>query len=186
MRCRYNVVSFLPNPHNRHPIARPWGTGCLLWVCLKSDWRSAAVIVVSTVMSWYIGPRYNGTRLYLLIAACWRICASGSLVIIVSDRRLVPIRCQTTTWTSDDYRDSSDVSQRNFIPNSNIYVPKKHLNIRLQYLDQALHHFDLLTPYGAMGLMAPGHYQSQCEVIITKVLRHSSENIIKRSEDTNQ
>ena len=32
-RC-YNVVNFLPNPHKRHPIARPWGwaMGCLLWV----------------------------------------------------------------------------------------------------------------------------------------------------------
>ena len=28
-----NVVSFLQNTHNRHPIARPWGQdmGCLLW-----------------------------------------------------------------------------------------------------------------------------------------------------------
>ena len=33
MQCRYNAVHFLPNPHNRHPIARPWGRGmgCLLW-----------------------------------------------------------------------------------------------------------------------------------------------------------
>ena len=32
VRCRYNV-DFPPNPHNRHPIARPWGRamGCLLW-----------------------------------------------------------------------------------------------------------------------------------------------------------
>ena len=27
VRCRYNAVNFLPNPHNRHPIARPWGRG---------------------------------------------------------------------------------------------------------------------------------------------------------------
>ena len=25
VRCRYNAVNFLKNPHNRHPIARPWG-----------------------------------------------------------------------------------------------------------------------------------------------------------------
>ena len=33
MWCRYNRVNFLHNPHNRHPIARPWGrgVGCLLW-----------------------------------------------------------------------------------------------------------------------------------------------------------
>ena len=33
VQCRYNAVNFLENPHNRHPIARPWGRGmgCLLW-----------------------------------------------------------------------------------------------------------------------------------------------------------
>ena len=33
VRCRYNTVNFLPNPHNRHPINRPWGRhmGYLLW-----------------------------------------------------------------------------------------------------------------------------------------------------------
>ena len=30
----YNTISFLQNPHKRHPIARPlgWGIGCLLWL----------------------------------------------------------------------------------------------------------------------------------------------------------
>ena len=34
MRRCYNTVKFLPNPHNRHPIAHPRGLhmGCLLWV----------------------------------------------------------------------------------------------------------------------------------------------------------
>ena len=33
VQCRYNAVNFLENPHNRHPISRPWGRGmgCLLW-----------------------------------------------------------------------------------------------------------------------------------------------------------
>ena len=32
MWCRYNAVSFIPNPHKRHPIAHPlgWGMGCIL------------------------------------------------------------------------------------------------------------------------------------------------------------
>ena len=32
-RCCYNAVNFLPNPHNRYPIARPsgWAMRCLLW-----------------------------------------------------------------------------------------------------------------------------------------------------------
>ena len=34
MRCRFNAVNFLENPHKRHPIDRPNGRamGCLLWV----------------------------------------------------------------------------------------------------------------------------------------------------------
>ena len=34
VRCRYNAVNFLQNPHNRHPIAHPSGRdmGCLLWI----------------------------------------------------------------------------------------------------------------------------------------------------------
>ena len=33
VRCCYNAVSLLQNPHKRHSIARPWGRGmgCLLW-----------------------------------------------------------------------------------------------------------------------------------------------------------
>ena len=33
VRCRYNAVKFFKNPHNRHPLARPWSQdmGCLLW-----------------------------------------------------------------------------------------------------------------------------------------------------------
>ena len=33
VRYRYNMVEFLSNLHNRHPIARPWGRDkeCLLW-----------------------------------------------------------------------------------------------------------------------------------------------------------
>ena len=32
--CHYNMVNFLPNPHNRHSIAHPlgWDMGCLLWI----------------------------------------------------------------------------------------------------------------------------------------------------------
>ena len=34
VKYHYNVVSFLQNYHNRHPIACPWGQGmgCLLWL----------------------------------------------------------------------------------------------------------------------------------------------------------
>ena len=33
VQCCYNKVNCLPNSHNRHPIACPWGQdmGCLMW-----------------------------------------------------------------------------------------------------------------------------------------------------------
>ena len=34
VRCHYNTVSMIPNPYNRHPIACPWGMGCILWTAL--------------------------------------------------------------------------------------------------------------------------------------------------------
>ena len=34
VRCRYKADNFVQNPHNRHPLAHPWGRGmgCLLWL----------------------------------------------------------------------------------------------------------------------------------------------------------
>ena len=63
VRCRYNAVSFLPNPHKIHSIARPLGLGmgCYLW--FDTDFYSALVNPVLYEISCYIGPRYNGTRL---------------------------------------------------------------------------------------------------------------------------
>ena len=42
VQCRYNAVNFLPNPHNRHPIAHPWerGMGWLLWVWYWIIWTA--------------------------------------------------------------------------------------------------------------------------------------------------
>ena len=60
VRCRYNAVNFLLNAHKRHSIARPWRSV----VILKSNSHSATVIAVPYVISWRIGPPYNGTRLY--------------------------------------------------------------------------------------------------------------------------
>ena len=41
-RCRYNAVNFLPNPHKRHPIARPWGQG--MGCCQFNPWLSSASV----------------------------------------------------------------------------------------------------------------------------------------------
>ena len=47
VQCRYNAVNFLPNPHNRHPIGRPWeqdmGVYCdsKIWFTFCHYYRSA-------------------------------------------------------------------------------------------------------------------------------------------------
>ena len=54
IRCHSNGVNFLPNSHNRHPIAHPWGSdiGCLLQVILKCDSLPDTVITVLYIISW--------------------------------------------------------------------------------------------------------------------------------------
>ena len=58
VRCCYNAVRFLQNSHDRH----------LSVVSMKSDLCSVAVIAVSYVISWWIGPHHNGTRLYFYVS----------------------------------------------------------------------------------------------------------------------
>ena len=61
-RCRYNVVNFPPNPHDKHLIAPPWGVSVVI---LKSDLLSATVVALSNVISWQIESRFKGTLLYM-------------------------------------------------------------------------------------------------------------------------
>ena len=74
-RHHYNTVSFIPDPHNRHLIARPWGRGmrCLLWI--ETDLYSASINAVLYETSCYIGPCYNSTHfdwvLVILFADHW-------------------------------------------------------------------------------------------------------------------
>ena len=50
VRCRYDAVHFLQNPHNRHPIARPrYGMSVVI---LKYNSLSATVIAVLYVILW--------------------------------------------------------------------------------------------------------------------------------------
>ena len=58
MQWRYNAVNFLTIIHKWSPIARPFGR------FVDPDWYSASVIVIIYVISYIIGPHYNGTRLY--------------------------------------------------------------------------------------------------------------------------
>ena len=74
LQCHYNAVSFLPNSHNRHHIARPWGWGMgRFFVNLKCNLNSAAVIPVAWIISSSIGLHYNSTGLYFLLLGlfCW-------------------------------------------------------------------------------------------------------------------
>ena len=60
---------FSPNPHNRHPIARPWrrDIGCLQWVQtldLCNGWVTAVLYVISCCIELH----NNGARLYISYA----------------------------------------------------------------------------------------------------------------------
>ena len=61
VQCHYNAVNFLTNIHKRHHIAE------VSFVDSVSDWFSACVLSIIYAICYYIGPRYNGTRLYWLI-----------------------------------------------------------------------------------------------------------------------
>ena len=69
VRCRYNAVNFIPNPYKIPTISRQntthiigRGMGCNLW--FDTDLYSASINPVLYEISYYIGPFYNGTRLY--------------------------------------------------------------------------------------------------------------------------
>ena len=67
VRCRYNAVNFIQNAHKRHTIARPLGRGMVCLLLINTDLYSASIIAVMCAISCYIGPRYNGTWLYIYI-----------------------------------------------------------------------------------------------------------------------
>ena len=61
MGCRYNAVNFLTNCHKRHRMVHS------SFVDSASYWYSPSVPAIIYAISNYIGPRYNGTRLYSLL-----------------------------------------------------------------------------------------------------------------------
>ena len=74
MQRHYNMVNFLWNPHNRHlphcsPVRERYGVPVVI---LKSYSLPATVIAVWYVISWWIGPHYNATWLYIIPG--WIIC----------------------------------------------------------------------------------------------------------------
>ena len=69
VRCRYNAVNFLlPNPHNRHPIARPWGRamGCLLWF-----WSLIYVLLLPLQCRWQYRDKLGG---FITALDCFAFC----------------------------------------------------------------------------------------------------------------
>ena len=122
VQCRYNAVIFLPNPHNRHAIARPWGrhieknlvngkrefriTSHLSSVVIViSDSLSATAIAVSCIIPWWIRPSYNGTWLYIapqMTNAIWftslrRAIRKGSNRYLI-DADLRVLQSRTYLW----------------------------------------------------------------------------------------
>ena len=60
--CCYNMVNFLSNPHNRHPISRlsGWDMGCLWWE-KDFDLFNVGNTAVLCEITYYIRLHYNGT-----------------------------------------------------------------------------------------------------------------------------
>ena len=67
VRRRYKVVNFLTNIHKNTPHSSPvkarYG---VYFVDSTSDWYSASIPAMIYVVAYFIGPRYNSTRLYPL------------------------------------------------------------------------------------------------------------------------
>ena len=64
----HNTVSFLPNPHNIHPIARPWGWGMrgLLWVGSLID-----VLLLSSYCGWWYCNELDRVTMALTCIDAW-------------------------------------------------------------------------------------------------------------------
>ena len=83
VQCHYNAVNFIPNPHNRLPVARPWGRGmgCQLWVSIVIL-SSASVIAVPWMILW---EHVNGSKLNAMygFSPSWPECQlrTGSPII---------------------------------------------------------------------------------------------------------
>ena len=77
MRCRCNAVN--PNssqqtPHNSSPVRAGYGVS---FVSLKSELATDGIIAGLYVISWYIGPRYNGIRLYMACGRAFSLLETG-------------------------------------------------------------------------------------------------------------
>ena len=65
VQCQYNMVNYLANSQEIHPIACPLGRGMGCILCLNSDLYLASVTAVMYAISCYTGPRYNqGSRTF--------------------------------------------------------------------------------------------------------------------------
>ena len=66
VRCRFNAVNFikkyLQKTLHSSPVRARYGVS----IDPTSNWHTASVSVIIYVISYYFGPRYNGTRLYLI------------------------------------------------------------------------------------------------------------------------
>ena len=97
--CRYKVVKFLPNPHNRlhslHVKARYW----VSFVSTNPDLYFASINLFMFTISYYIGPHYNDTWLYLsiLIEDSWSVQLSlgGNFFTAIYCIKYI---CSMTSW----------------------------------------------------------------------------------------
>ena len=101
----YKMNSFLTKYSQKTTIARPSGrgSGCLMWIKYLID--ILPQFQYTYVISWNIGPRYNGTRLYYDYITVARLCCSIHLIYKMHD---IPIpfvlqRCLDETSIKSNY-----------------------------------------------------------------------------------
>ena len=102
VRCRYNAVNFLKTSHKRHTIIRPLGQDIVFFYIQSLIYYSAPIAAVIYAISCFIGPRYNGTQLYIVLCLIsqiikkWCIYVSVNKTEIVRNNGLPPVRRVST------------------------------------------------------------------------------------------
>ena len=118
--------NFLPNHHKIHPIARPLGRSKVMYfVGSNCDLYSVSVTAVMYVISCYIEPHYNGSRLLFCpqigsffcqgkrdvhvtwslvpLAACYRMCWHSLMTSSAyMDSPLAPLDITWQSWHIED------------------------------------------------------------------------------------
>ena len=143
------------------------------WCCLVLPISHYTPSTTKLLWGWYIGFTMY-VRPSILVEAWWHIHALVNWVVLGTKPLFEPM----LTYV--------DCSQR-YIFQSNFILKFKFNSLGPSDAIWRWRSWSTLVQVMACCLTAPSHYLNQCWLIISKVLWHSSEDIImRRFEDTNQ